>query len=366
MQKIPASSPFDSWLRILQELPLSKAEKEVVNRFAAEPEGRGFLSVAEILKNHQATEESVELLTEGLHKHPDYSVARVVLARELYNRGMIDHSFKVLDEAPKSLKDNLLAQKIRLKCSIILNNESASRGLVVQLKATHHLDEELRYLVKTFETLGPHGLRDRLIEDFAQTGIVLDPRVYPPPQPLVEPLTPGEAGYKRTLSGEKSSAPPWMGEDPLSRPLRGKALPQAPFVAGLFSKYFNAEEIEKDQVIQGFHTLPLREIFHPDQSHEAVTIAAPQEMDSATLAEIYSKQGHYAQALEVYKRLLRVTPGHDLIKRRIAELTRLEHNQKRDDMTVDPSIVDRMEQVSEIDKKMKFLQSLMTKLNHRS
>jgi tetratricopeptide (TPR) repeat protein len=362
MQKIKSTSNVQSWLRILQELPLNKAEKDVVSRFAAEPEGRGFLSVAEILKNHQATEESVELLTEGLNRHPDYNVARVVLARELLARGMIDHSLKVLEEAPRSLKDNLLAQKITLKCSVILNKDAQARALVLQLKSTHHLDEETRYLVKTFEALGPHGLRDRLVEDFAQSGIVLDPKVYPPPQ------TPINQGGENSFGQPSKSQDfnPWELERQTARNTRRKPLAQTSFAAGLFSKFFNAEEIEKDQVIEGFQVIPLKEIFNSDdKDEEGLQSAIPQALDSATLAEIYSKQGHFTKALEVYKRLLRVTPGHDLIKRRIAELTRLEHDQKREDMTVDPSIVDRMEQISEIDKKMKFLSEIFNKLSHR-
>ncbi len=335
---------LESWLRILQELPLSKSEKELATRFAADPEGRGFLTIAEVLKTHQAHDECLELLTEGLGRHPDYSVARVVLGRELYNRGLVQECLKTLEEAPKPLKDNLLAQKLRFKALLYLNRSDAARGVVIQLKAAAHIDEETKDLIRSFETLGIGIVRDQLIKEFAAKGLHLDGVETPLDHPSQEPSEIRQ---------------------PEIQPQTARPSPLSPDKENLVSPYFSAEEVLEDPNILGFQVMPLYEIFHPDQSSSVVANVTPHQLDSATLADIYTKQGHFTKALEVYKRLLRVTPGHDLIKRRIAELIRLEQAQKSQDLTIDPELVDRMEALTIIDKKVEFLEGLIQKIDHR-
>lgn len=340
---------LESWLRILQELPLSKSEKELTARFAVDPEGRGFLSIAEVLKTHQAHEESLELLSEGIARHPDYSVARVVLARELYNRGLIQQSLKTLDEAPKPLKDNLLAQKIRFKALILLNQGDASRAIHLQLKTSPHMDEETKDLLRSFETLGPAIVRDQILKDFASKGFPLDLDQTGLDDTIDQSLPLGQTHPNHTnpLGDLNQFSSTEMGHDKTN----------------LISAFFNAEDILEDQNILGFQVIPLYEIFHPDQSTHLPTSAVAHQLDSATLADIYTKQGLFTKALEVYKRLLRVTPGNDFIKRRIAELSRLEQGQKSEDLTIDPEVVDRMEALSVIDKKVEFYEGLLHKID---
>jgi tetratricopeptide (TPR) repeat protein len=335
---------LESWLRILQELPLSKSEKELAARFAADPEGRGFLTIAEVLKTHQAHDECLELLTEGLGRHTDYNVARVVLARELYTRGLVQECLKTLEEAPKPLKDNLLAQKLRFKSFLYLNRSDAARGVVIQLKAAAHLDEETKDLIRSFETLGIGIVRDQLIKDFASKGLHLFDGIESPSDHVGEEPSDSQQPAVET------------------RTTRPSSLSQSK--ENLVSAYFSAEDVLDDLQILGFQVMPLYEIFHPDQSSSIVSNATPHQLDSATLADIYTKQGHFSKALEVYKRLLRVTPGHDLIKRKIAELSRLEQAQKSQDLTIDPELVDRMEALTIIDKKVEFLEGLIQKIDH--
>ena len=83
------------------------------------------------------------------------------------------------------------------------------------------------------------------------------------------------------------------------------------------------------------------------------------ELDSTTLAEIYAKQGFYAKALAIYRRLLRMAPHNDLIRLKVSEMARLEKGQRDDDLEADPVIYDRMEVVEIIDRQIRFMNQML-------
>ena len=105
-----------------RQLPLSRVEQEVLRRFQEDPSGRQFLPLGDLLRNHKLIDESLELLTQGVQDHPGFAVARVVLARELFQRGLVLDAWTTLDKAPSPLTDNVLAQKLKFKMSILLGD----------------------------------------------------------------------------------------------------------------------------------------------------------------------------------------------------------------------------------------------------
>lgn len=90
---------IDPWVQILRNLKLSRAEQAVLKRYEQDPEGRAFLPLADILRSHKKIDESLELLTQGVERHPGFSVARVVLARELLNKGMVLEAWHTLEDS---------------------------------------------------------------------------------------------------------------------------------------------------------------------------------------------------------------------------------------------------------------------------
>ena len=88
---------------ILDNLPLTRNDQALVDKFMHDPEGRGFLSVAEILKEFNYTDESLELLQIGVAKHKRYTAARVILARSFFDRGMIEEALDMIENSPVSL-----------------------------------------------------------------------------------------------------------------------------------------------------------------------------------------------------------------------------------------------------------------------
>src|SRR5690606_1692577 len=132
-----------------------------------------------------------------------------------------------------------------------------------------------------------------------------------------------------------------------------------PMAPSLFQEHY----FESDQELSGFHVIPLDEIFRPGDGAARGGPSGGVELDSTTLAEIYIRQAHYGKALAAFRRLLKMTPNNDYLRRKVAELARLEREQRETDLEVDPAIVERMETVEIIDRQIRFYNDLLARLS---
>lgn len=146
------------WQPILHKLPLTRTEREVVRRYEADPNGRTFLPVADILRSHRLLDEALELLTQGVEKHPTFTVARVVLARELLQKGLVSPAWKALEDSPVSLRENVLAQKLRFKIALLMGDHSTARSTYQHLSTQQMLDTETKKIGDFLEVSGPEKL----------------------------------------------------------------------------------------------------------------------------------------------------------------------------------------------------------------
>jgi len=329
---------ISSWLAILYNLQLSRTEKEVVKRFELDPEGRAFLPVADILRSHRLHDECLELLTSGIARHPTFTVARVVLARELLQKGYVSQASRTLDETPLSLKDNILAQKLQFRISILAQQEYLARSLFNSLKMQQMLDPDIRSLGDLMEVSGFEKARANILREYSDRGIELS--------------LPEMTGGSEPVQGTSSSVAHQDLPDVYNLPKVTK------------SEYF-IDDPAKTTDLEGFHVISLGEIFRPSDDASIIRSKGTDgiELDSTTLAEIYEKQGHYSKALNIYRRLLRMAPGNDLLKRKVSEMARLDKEQKDVDLTVDPALVDKMETIEIIDRQIKFFNDVLGRLN---
>ncbi len=320
----------EPWIPLLASLPLTRTEREVVKRFEADPNGRTFLPVADILRSHRLVDESLELLSQGVDRHPGFTVARVVLARELLQKGMVQDSWRVIEESPVPLRENLLAQKLRFRLAVLLNMDGVVRTTYQHLKSHQMLDAETKKLGDQIEVTGLERAREKLIQELRDRG--------------TDPVLPGAKSAATVDQGDEASV--------------------AGTVSAGASSYFKAEGLDDDAALAGFHVVPLDEIFRPNDAGAPIRgrSAGGVELDSTTLADIYARQGHYGKALEVYRRLLRMAPNNDLLRRKVSEIAKLDREQRDVDLTVDPALVDRMESVEIIDRQIKFYNELLGRL----
>lgn len=315
----------DPWNAILSKLNLSRAEQAAVKRFEQDPNGRSFLPVADILRSHRKIEESLELLTQGVERHPGFTVARVVLARELFAKGMVAQAWYTLEATTQSLEDNVLAQKLRFKLALLIAAEDVARDIARHLQAHHMHDDETKTLTELLRTASLAKAKDRLIADLRSSGIT---PLIPRPEDI-NGLSPAA-----TVAAE---APPVADTD-------------------------DAGDAPEEDKLQNFHVLPLNEVFKGMEMSHASSTNSGLELDSTTLADLYCKQGHYGKAMAIYRRLLRMTPGSDYLKRRIREIVRLEKAQRADDLSIDPTVVDQMEALGIVDEQINFYHHLLARL----
>ncbi|MDA9951223.1 tetratricopeptide repeat protein [Oligoflexaceae bacterium] len=318
---------MNPWITLLESLDLTKTEKSVLERFRGDPVGRAFLPVADILRSHNRVEESLELLANGLDTHPNFSVARVVLSRELFQRGMVANAWQVLLDSPSSLGDNVLAQKLRFKLSILLSRVSDFKVTRDHMQSYRMLDDECQKLSDLVAVSGISRAKDQLIQDLRSKGI--------------EPVLPE--------TGELLSS-----QDDGSATLEEEQKDDAESV-----------HIAAPSEIEGYYVIPLSEIFSESGAEVAKGSSNPDdfELDSTTLAEIYCKQGHFSKALSMYKRLMRLSPKNDFLRNKVRETSTLVKEQKEKDTSVDPVMADQMEQVEILDRHLKFYSDVLDKLS---
>lgn len=355
---------LNPWLPILQGLPLSRTEREVVRRFEQDPEGRSFLPVADILRSHRLHDEALELLTQGVERHPGFTVARVCLARDLLQKGLVEAAWRALEESPVALKENLLAQKLRLRLALLLGHEELGRQTLFLLKSTQALDAETKRIADHIELSGLASARDQLIVEMKERGTELT-------LPEAAKAEPVDVARSRSLSPARDrdllaelEATSSDGGDASGVELAA-VIPQAVEPGHSF---LDEKTLGDEEVLSGYHVVPLDEIFRPDMTSAPLSAALSGsngglELDSTTLADIYERQGHYAKALAVYRRLLRLTPHSDLLRRKVADLMRLDKEQRDVELTVDPALVDKLETVEIIDRQIRFYNDLLGRLS---
>ena len=314
------------------QLPLSRVEQEVVRRFQEDPTGRQFLPLSDVLRNHKLIDESLELLTQGVHNHPGFVIARVVLARELFQRGLVLEAWEALEKSPSSLSDNILAQKLRFKMAILLGDETTARNAMQLLRIQQGVDPESRRIFDQLDVEGALAAREGFRAELRKKGV--DLRL-------------PDAAVLNSIEHDNSKEK------------------QQGVVRARGQRFILDYELEAEtkKYVENFHVVPLSEVFVPDGKLSSEDGVGQQvELDSTTLAEIYAKQGVYSKALAIYRRLLRMAPHNDLIRLKVSEMARLEKAQRDEDLVSDPVVFERMEVSDLIDRQMRFMQGLLNKL----
>ena len=306
---------MNQWVALLESTELSQSDRDTLARFEKDPVGRGFLPVGDLLYSKGFINEAIELLMEGVERHPKYSVARVILGKYLYDKGMFVTSWKTLNDVPVSLSDNLLAQHILFRLALILGEEKEARRLLSHMKDQNLIDHDIEHLNRTLQVEGIKAVKEFLLTAYHEDEIELP-----------------KENEKIFMSSEKSSES---------------------LTGGVTEDYSK---------LGAFHVVPLKEIFAPSESSSSEVEVKGVELDSTTLADIYEKQHHFGRALEIYRRLLRVSPSSDLIRRKISELSKKKQDLENSDLGLSPDIVDNIEDNRTVDSQISMLEGMLEKL----
>lgn len=292
-----------AFLTLLDDVPLTKSDQQLVENFRADPDGRGFLSIVELLNSCSYHDEALELLQIGLVNHPQFTAARVILAKEFFNRGMVEETLAILDQSPTNLQENILAQKIKLKALLVVGNEQGFNKVFALLSKDNLFDEQCLLIAQCYHLEGFDGARQFFIDKLRGQGIVVT----------------------------------------LSQPPVEKVEQPAPLVCKDFADYW---------------IMSIDEIF-VNSCQSSVNTSGT--LETKTMAQIYEDQGHYSAALAIYRRLLTKFPQTAFYRHKVMEVSQLSQKQQQDTL-LDPATINRLEQLDRLEIKISSCRNFLDRL----
>jgi tetratricopeptide (TPR) repeat protein len=250
-----------------------------------DPGSRLFYPLAEEYVKNNMLEEAVQVLTEGLKRHPEMLSARVTLGKVHFEQGNLNDARKEFEEVLTAHPDNLMALK---KLSVIYRRQGATdqaKRCAEALLAANPKDAEAAQLLQEFNAAAAKK---------AGGAIDLSP-LDPPASPSA--AAPPSGVRVVTIEDEAEEAPP-APPGKLPAALAPSHEPAAPAISPSAPPAVASET-----------SPPAAPATRTPQTTD--DDAPEEELVSPTLAQLYLRQGHYEQAVRVYDELLRREPQND-------------------------------------------------------
>ena len=256
---------------------------ELRRRVREEPESRAFVLLAEEYRRDDRIGEALSTLEAGLAVQPDYLAARIALGRYQLEAFLADEGIRSLEQVVEADETQMVAYRLLIGAYAERGDSAAAQRAL-----------------KVYTLLNPQDTEIQFLEDLAGAAQALpagdDRSATYPPSPDSEPTAPAEAAPAERPPESRQSpfslAPPEVMAPELGslepRPLRR---PRAPGGA--------EDEKVSPQLDRG-----------REESRESS--AAPRA--TATLAELYLRQGHTEEAAEIYRRVLADDPGNSVAR----------------------------------------------------
>lgn len=257
----------------------STPEEEVrrlERHYSVNPEGLVFARLADAYRRSGRLERSLELLREGLERHPDYTTGHLIEGRALREAGRPE-------EAAASFRRVLQLDAGNLVALRSLAELAAERG---DMDEAHRWTDRLEQ-ADPFTSFDPADAAARARE-----------RDTPPPGDAGPGDAPGETGPPEDDLPEAGQEP---GQGDASTTLPGEE-GLASEIAAMADEQWWSSATEDTPVDEG----------EGDDS----------DVSTETMAHLYAQQGLYEEAAEVYRRLLERRPDDDRLRRRLDEMTR--------------------------------------------
>ncbi len=292
--------PLEVHIRRLQEFYWSDAD----------PDGRGFVPLADALRRAGDLREAHRLLRDGLNRHPDYLSGHVVAAWVSLDRGDAEEA----------------ESRFRTVLDMDPANVAALRGLADVLLEKGEVESAMGYL----ETLSGEDPVDLTL-----------------PERITELRVQVEAGEGRAIEVDDLELPIWDSLEEVAEELNWEGASLQPDAGGYDGqKEMDAVGPEPESrpdesstpYEPGVEETPTQvdkpgEPFRPDLSgvetgvptvvEDGEPIPAPDDLQGAvvtsTLGEIYLRQGLFDRAEEVFESLLKKAPDNERLRERLEE-----------------------------------------------
>jgi tetratricopeptide (TPR) repeat protein len=343
--------------------------EELEKRLAADPNSRMFVQLAEEYRKAGMLEQAIDCCEKGLKKHPQYPSARVALGRALLEAGSFDRASAEFEAVLKQVPDNILAHKFLGETYHRLGrfDEALKKYKVASTLSPE--DTELGVRIQEVQAALSGGPRPAAASPPAPPP-AMNPTAPPPPPPVPQagpaPMaapprpTPAAAppplfatvdeAEETTILVPESARPGLIDLPPIplvevdepmvletrdyippprtaSAPAPPPPTPSSPPAPAAFEE-MEAEDLYEPTIQEPF-------VFSPPPAAPAVVKPPPPaaretapprpapDIETPTMAEIYASQGHFDQALAVYRKLVERNPAETKYRDRIEELLML-------------------------------------------
>ncbi|MEX2582647.1 MAG: tetratricopeptide repeat protein [Gemmatimonadota bacterium] len=247
----------------------AKEELETLERKHAEnPEGRYFVPLANVYRRKGELGRAMSLLREGLAKHPDYLSAHIVLGRCLADQGEAGAAEAEFRHVLSLDPQNLIALRTLGEISIAQGNANEARKWYRELLVVDPMNEDAR---RALETLQGGETAGEATERAADIPSVQDPL------PDGAALDAGTAEVAPTAAGEAAD------------------------YDTLFGTMIDFEAAGEKGPTDGL-----------DVDGDAVV--------TETIAELYTRQGFYDRAADIYRELIRRRGGDATLEERLRQV----------------------------------------------
>ena len=256
-----------------------------------DPDGRGFAPLADAYRRAGDAKQALELLGDGMDRHPDFTPGHVVVARLYVEQGLFTEAGiaarRVLDLDPE--------------------NVDALRSLALSLDEEGEAVEAAK-VREQLASLEPEPLEDEMSSDDSSTvEEAMDVEAFTPEEPeaqedVVEfdPFALGEV-----LDGEEEVV-----DFGTLAPDEPEAVEEEEFVDFGALAPDEPEAVEQEEVVD-FGALAPDE---PDPDEPA------EQIQTQTMADLYATQGLIDRAIDVYERLVAAAPDDAGLRVRLEEL----------------------------------------------
>jgi tetratricopeptide (TPR) repeat protein len=354
---------------------LTPQEIEIIKRFEKDSRGTLFVAAADILRKRGYIDEAIVIMEDGIKLFPQYHTARASLGRDYFLKGMINEANRHISIVIQKSADNPIAQRLKLKLDILLNNKSDALERLAILKQVVPDDEStkaVRDLLALGDWEGTRALmRAELDRLNIRWSVESDSEATNAALERLQSTTstnensaweiPSEATPHTVFAPSEHEQPKIQFEHTsFEDPRLPTALRTGPTLASIRG------DDERYLVLRGFRRVQAEGLFSNTQSD----VQRKQSLDNETLAEIYATQGLIAKSIAIYERLVRSMPENSAYKERLAELQIALKNQglQTSKETKDPnSTQEKAHRMNaEQEKKLQLLERLLNKLDGSS
>jgi tetratricopeptide (TPR) repeat protein len=339
--------------------------EELEKRLAADPNSRMFVQLAEEYRKAGMLEQAIDCCEKGLKKHPQYPSARVLLGRTLLEAGSFDRASAEFETVLKQVPDNILAHKFLGETYHRLGrlDEALKKYRVASTLAPE--DTELGERIQEVQAELAGGPRPKAPAPSqpasaappvsavppAPSLVPTPPRPPEPPRPPAEAALPGpvpappevespsrlidlppiplvEVDEPMVLETRDYIPPPKASPPASVAPPAARATPSP---APAFTE-IEPEALFEPTIVEHVPVAPPAPVAPPPPPPmppapapvEVRTAPAPvAEIETPTMAEIYAGQGHFDQALSVYRKIIERQPNETQYRERVEQLLQL-------------------------------------------